>query len=85
MGHSGEIPQKQSIADQEKKIQEYEMCQGMSIGLQEQMLQAVDEQNVRALKDNLVSYKKVTPLKMVGIYGFSVSLEYWMWIWCWLS
>lgn len=61
------------------------MSQGMSIRLQEQILQAVDEQYLCALEDNLVGYTKVTHLEKVGNYGFSVLLEHWMWIWCGLS
>lgn len=42
--------------DWNRNFQEYKMFQGVLVGLQEQIMQAVDEQYVHALKDNLVGY-----------------------------
>lgn len=56
--------------DWNRNFQEYKMFQGVLVGLQEQIMQAVDEQYVHALKDNLVGYAWVTPLAMLD-YLFS--------------
>ena len=53
------------IAEHERKIKEYEMFRGVMAGIKEQILYAVEEQYIRALKQPLLGYSRVTPLEML--------------------
>ncbi|KAL7478346.1 LOW QUALITY PROTEIN: hypothetical protein ACHAW6_006995, partial [Cyclotella cf. meneghiniana] len=63
---AGEILRRRKIAEHERKIEEYETFRGVMAGIKEQILYAVEEQYLRALKQPLLGYSRVTPLEMLS-------------------
>ena len=53
-GTAGNVAQKRFIANWEQKIQDYGMFWGIIVRLREQIMKAVDEQYLPALKDTLL-------------------------------
>ena len=62
---AGELLRTRRIAEQEEKIEEFEMFRDVMAGLKEQILFAVDEQYLQALKQLLVNYAGLPPLGML--------------------